>query len=195
MGHKVEKVEFPNYASPSSALVKMYLKGDFGSDPGDVNPYAASSFYAVDRFASFNTEWKQFYNAGSIILADRYVTSNLIHQAVKIENAEERQRFLNWLWDLEYNKFELPLPDAVVFLDVPPEFSTALISHRANKSGADERDIHEGNREHLNKAYHNACAIADKYQWHRVNCVREGLLLSIEEIHEKIFQVIGHLIG
>jgi len=119
-GYKVKKITFPNYDSDSSALVKMYLNGDFGKDPNDVSPYVASTFYAVDRFASYRTEWGQAYNDGWIILADRYTTSNMVHQAAKIKDMEEKDRFLDWLWNFEFEIYKLPVPDCVIFLDMPP---------------------------------------------------------------------------
>ena len=140
-GYKVKKVEFPDYNSDSSALIKMYLNGSFGSDPNDVNPYVASSFYAVDRYASYVTKWKQFYEEGGIILSDRYTTSNMVHQAAKIEDQVEKDKYLNWLWDYEFNLFGLPIPDAVVFLDVPAEYSRKLMEERLNKFTGTEKRI------------------------------------------------------
>ncbi len=126
----VRKVSFPNYESPSSSLIKMYLNGEFGSDPQSVNAFATSVFFAVDRFASFRKDWQPFYENGGIIIADRYVTSNLVHQAGKIAEAAEKERYIHWLSDLEYNIFGLPRPDCVIFLDMPPAYSLRLRQQR-----------------------------------------------------------------
>ncbi|MDF2929520.1 MAG: hypothetical protein K0Q75_1758 [Anaerospora sp.] len=141
-GYPVKKVEFPDYASPSSALIKMYLGGEFGTQPDAVNAYAASAFFAVDRFASYKTSWGEWYRQGGIILADRYTTSNMVHQAVKIADESAKDSFLDWLWDLEFVKFGLPVPNQVLFLDVPPDLSSRLLAERSVKAG-DEPDIHE----------------------------------------------------
>ncbi|NLZ48117.1 MAG: thymidylate kinase [Clostridiales bacterium] len=188
-GYKVKKVEFPDYDSDSSALIKMYLNGSFGSDPNAVNPYVASSFYAVDRYASYVMKWKDFYEEGGIILSDRYTTSNMVHQAAKIEDDQEKEKFLNWLWDYEFNLFGLPVPDAVVFLDVPAEYSRKLMEERLNKfTGEDKKDIHESNIDFLQNSYNNAKKIAEKYKWIRINCVKNNTMYSIDEIHEKIYE-------
>ena len=132
-GINVRKVTFPDYESNSSALIKMYLNGEFGSSPDSVNPYAASSFYAVDRYASYKQNWEDFYKQGGIIIADRYTPSHMVHQAVKILGQSEKEAFLDWLWDLEFEKFGLPIPDVVIFLDMPPMYSRAPRVERANK--------------------------------------------------------------
>ena len=127
-GYRVHRVEFPDYAADSSMLVRMYLRGDFGGHAEDVNAYAASTFFAVDRYASYRMKWKKAYEAGAIILADRYTTSNMVHQAVKLTDREERESFLDWLWDFEFGKLGLPVPDKVVFLDMDPEVADQLIA-------------------------------------------------------------------
>ena len=119
-GHSFQKLVFPQYSEPSSALIRMYLGGEFGSHPGDVNPYAASSFYAVDRYASFKKVWGTFYQSGGLVLTDRYTTSNAVHQAVKCA-PEEREAFLRWLDDFEHHKMGLPRPDLVLYLDMPTD--------------------------------------------------------------------------
>lgn len=190
-GYDVLKVEYPNYESDSSALIKMYLNGEFGDKPEDVNAYAASTFYAVDRYASFKKQWKSFYDKGGIILADRYTTSNMVHQAAKIDNLEEKDKFLNWLWDLEFNLMGLPVPDIVIFLNMPPEYSKELIFNRKNKfTGEEEKDIHEKNEDFLIHSYENACAIAKKYNWNGIDCVSDGNIKTIDEIHDKIYEAI-----
>ena len=149
--YNIKKVEFPNYDSESSALVKMYLRGDFGKHAEDVDPYVCSTFFAVDRYASFKTEWEEFYNNGGIIICDRYTTSNMIHQASKME-VEERDKYLEWLNDLEFNLYKIPKPDCVIFLDVPVEMSQKLMKDRNNKiTGESEKDIHESDFDYLKK--------------------------------------------
>ena len=128
-------VSYPNYESPSSALVKMYLESEFGDDPYGINAYVASSFFAVDRFASYLKEWKSFYESSqdAIVICDRYVTSNMLHQTSKLETKEEKEAFLDWEYDFEYQKGGLPIPDMVFFLDVPPEVTFRLMKDRENK--------------------------------------------------------------
>ncbi|PRR77881.1 Thymidylate kinase [Clostridium liquoris] len=190
-GYDVLKVEYPNYESDSSALIKMYLNGEFGDKPEDVNAYTASTFYAVDRYASFKKHWEGFYDKGGIVLADRYTTSNMVHQASKIDNLEEKNKFLNWLCDLEFNLMGLPIPDVVVFLNMPPEYSKKLISNRKNKfTGEEEKDIHEKNEEYLIHSYKNACKIAEKYNWKQIDCISAGNIKTIDDIHEEIYEAI-----
>ncbi|MHB8124815.1 MAG: dTMP kinase [Desulfitobacteriaceae bacterium] len=190
----VKKVEFPNYKSESSALIKMYLKGEFGADPSLVNPFASSTFYTVDRFVSYEKVWKDFYQKGGIILADRYTTSNMVHQAAKIIDKQEREDFLNWLWDFEFKKFKLPIPDCVIFLDMPPLYSIKLINDRSNKFGEKNKDIHEGNSEFLVNSYNNSLEIALKYSWIKISCIENDKIRSINQIHEDIYDVVERII-
>lgn len=195
-GYDVRKIEFPNYESPSSSLVKMYLNGEFGEKADDVNPYIASTFYAVDRYASFKKDWESFYNQGGIIIADRYTTANAIHQASKIKEEEEKKKFLNWLWNFEYTIFGLPKPDCIMFLDMPPEFSQRLMKERKNKiNGCSEKDIHEKDIDYLKMSYKNSCFIAEKYNWSRIKCTDNGEIKSIEAIHNEIYDIIKQIIS
>lgn len=188
---KVKKVEFPNYKSESSALIKMYLSGEFGKNPDSVNPYASSTFYAVDRFASYKKDWEEFYLKGGIIIADRYTTSNMIHQAAKIKEVQAKDKFLNWLWDFEFEKFNLPVPDCVIFLDMPPKCSKSLMETRDNKfTGEKEKDIHENNYEYLLESYNNSKYISEKYGWNRIECTNEDKIKSIDQINDDIIKVI-----
>ncbi len=155
-GKKVQRISFPDYKSDSSALVRMYLSGKFGSHPEDVNAFAASTFYAVDRFASYKMNWQSSYNSGDWILADRYTTSNMVHQAVKLDDPGDRESFLNWLWDLEFVKLGLPVPDLVIFLDMDPDVSDKLI---ASRSKGMEKDIHERDSSYLGKLQDLAQAV------------------------------------
>ena len=188
-GYNVKKVEYPNYESDSSALIKMYLNGDFGTDANEVDPYIASTFYTVDRYASYKTEWEEFYKSGGIIIADRYTTSNMVHQASKIDDREKREKYLNWLYEFEFTMYKLPKPDRVIFLDMPPQYSQELMKNRKNKiTGADEKDIHEGNKEYLVKSYNNSIELVDRYGWKRISCVKEGNIKAIEEINQEIYE-------
>lgn len=194
-GYKVLKIEYPNYKSNSSALIKMYLNGEFGQNPEDINAYAASTFYAVDRYASFKKEWEQFYKEGGIVLADRYTTSNMVHQASKINDISEKEKFLDWLWELEFKLMGLPVPDKVLFLDMPPEYSFKLMMERKNKfTGSKEKDIHERNNSYLIQSYNNACYIADKYNWDKIKCVENESIKTIGEIHENIYKSLAEII-
>lgn len=192
MGKMVRMVSYPNYDSPSSSLVKMYLGKEFGEDAFAVNAFVASSFFAVDRFASYIRDWKEFYEGGEnhVVLCDRYVTSNMLHQTAKIEGREEKEAFLDWEYDFEYVKGGLPVPDQVFFLDVKPETTFRLMKDRANKITHEaEKDIHESNPEFLIKSYENSLLVGEKYGWKRIPCCDDqGNMKSIEEIHEIICQ-------
>ncbi len=185
-GYPVKKVGFPDYASPSSALIKMYLGGEFGTQPDAVNAYAASAFFAVDRFASYKTSWGEWYRQGGIILADRYTTSNMVHQAVKIADESAKDSFLDWLWDLEFVKFGLPVPNQVLFLDVPPDLSSRLLAERSVKAG-DEPDIHERDMDYLARCYHSYRLLAARYGWQSIDCVSADGLKSVDQIHQAIY--------
>jgi dTMP kinase len=190
MGLSVEKIVFPNYDSDTSSLVKMYLGGEFGENANDVNPYMASAFFAVDRVGSMFSVWKQRLENTQIVIADRYVTSNMIHQASKIENPEERDAFLDWVYDFEYEKLSLPKPDLIIFLDMPVKYAMELMKNRPNKiNSSDIKDIHESDEAYLNKSYNNAVSVAQKYNWHTVSCVKDGKIRSIEDISEEILNV------
>ena len=191
-GIAYKSVSFPNYDSPSSALVKMYLNGEFGTDPQKISPYIASTFYAADRYATFKKDYEEYYNNGGIILADRYTTSNMVHQAGKIKDDVEREKFLDWLWDFEFKLYGLPIPTKVIFLNMPIEYSQKLMAHRANKiTHQKKKDIHERNKGHLQDAYNEACKLAKKYDWYEVHCVENGNIRSINDIHEEIFKTIS----
>ncbi len=184
-------VSFPNYDSPSSGLVKMYLSGEFGTDAKKISPYIASTFYAADRYATFQVGYKEYYEKGEIILADRYTTANMVHQAGKIENKQERKKFLDWLWDFEFNLYGLPIPTEVFFLNMPVEKSLELMKNRKNKfTNNDKKDIHERDKGHLIDSYNAACDVAKDYNWYEVKCVENGQIRTIEDIHEEIYKEI-----
>lgn len=183
-GRKVMHISFPDYESPSSALVKMYLKGDFGKNPEDVNPYAASLFYAVDRFASYRMKWKDFYQKGGIIIADRYTTSNMVHQMTKYEDKKARKDFLSWLEKTEYEELELPVPDLVILLDIPLGVSENLVKERARQGGS--MDIHEQHLDYLRKCHDAYQELVSLYGWKRIPCTEEGKLRTIEDIGKDV---------
>ena len=190
-GKKVKKVQYPNYDSESSALVKMYLRGDFGKNADDVDAYVASTFFTADRYASYKTEWEEFYKDGGIIIADRYTTSNMVHQGSKIMDKADRDSYLEWLDDYEYNMFKIPRPDYVIFLNVPVDYSIKLMENRKNKiTGEDEKDIHESDKDYLRRTYENSLYIADKYNWKIIECVKDGELRSIEDIGQEIYEIV-----
>ena len=185
-------VSFPNYDSPSSSLVKMYLSGEFGENAKDVSPYIASTFYAADRYATFKiNKLDKYYNDGGIILADRYTTANMVHQAGKIKDKQEREKFLNWLWDFEFNLYKLPVPTKVFFLNMPPEYAFELMKNRENKFTHEaQKDIHERDKNHIVDSYNAACDVAQKYNWVTIDCIKDDKIRTIEEIHEDIFKQI-----
>lgn len=190
------EVSFPNYDSPSSALVKMYLSGDFGEHAEDVSPYVASTFYAADRYATYKTKLEKFYETGGIIIADRYTTSNMIHQAGKIKDKIERKKFIDWLFDLEFNIYKIPKPDKVFFLNMPPKDSLNLIKNRDNKfTNNKQKDIHEKDVNYMLDSYNAACDLSKEYNWLEINCIKEGKIRTIEDIHEEIFEEIKNDIG
>ena len=193
-GIEYKTVSFPNYDSPSSLLVKMYLAGEFGEDAKEISPYIASTFYAVDRYATYKKELEKYYQDGGIILADRYTTSNMIHQTGKIQDKIERKKFLDWLWDLEFNLYGLPIPTATFFLNMPPEFALKLIENRENKFTHEmKKDIHERDNHHIQDSYNAACDLAKKYNWYEIQCIKDNNVKTIEEIHEEIYDKIKNL--
>ncbi len=190
-GIEYKTVSFPNYDNASSSLVKMYLGGEFGTDPKKISPYIASTFYAVDRYATFKRYYEDYYNDGGIILADRYTTANMVHQAGKIKDTKEREKFLDWVWDFEFNLYGLPIPTEVFFLNMPTDYVFKLIESRDNKiTHKAEKDIHERNNEHIIDSYNAACDLAQKYDWYEIKCVNNGKLRTIDDIHEEIYNEI-----
>ena len=192
-GIKTSTVSFPDYDSPSSALVNMYLKGDFGNQPHDVNGYAASAFFAVDRFASFKTKWKKNYDDGEIIICNRYTTSNLFHQMVKLPR-EEWDKFIEWLNDFEYGKLGLPAPDAVIYFDMDPDISQKLLAGRYNGDNS-KKDIHEKNVEYIKSCRETALYAAEKLGWTVVKCFDGDKTLPIEAIEETALKAIKKVLG
>lgn len=190
-GRKVMRVSFPDYSSDSSALIKMYLGGEFGTSPDAVNPYAASSFYAVDRFASYAKNWKDFYLGGGIVIADRYTTSNAIHQCAKLPESEW-DGFLDWLFDYEYNLLGIPVPESVVYLRVAPEVSQQLMDKRYSENGG-KKDIHEADVEYLRRSRTAADYCADRLGWKTVECISGGRMRSVDEIAGDVLGKVGNI--
>jgi dTMP kinase len=185
-GHPFQRLIFPQYQEPSSALLKMYLQGEFGAHPGDVNAYAASTFYAVDRYASWRKVWGNYYQSGGLILADRYTTSNAVHQACKLPEGEWEE-FFQWLFDFECGKLGLPMPDLVLYLDMPTQQAVENLRHRENETHT-KGDIHEVDSQYLALCRRTALAAAQRYGWRRVPCVDQaGKLRGVEEIHQDIW--------
>ena len=180
------RVSFPDYEHESSTLVKMYLDGQFGSKPGDVNAYAASLFYAVDRFASYKTNWGEYYNQNGVIVSGRYTTSNAVHQTSKMDETEWEE-FLDWLYDLEYNKVGIPKPDKVIFLDMPVEVSQKLLSGRY-KGDETKKDIHESDTAYLDKCRKAAMFTAKYSGWTVISCAKDGEPRPIEDIANDILE-------
>ncbi len=183
-GRSVMQVTFPRYENDSSALVKLYLAGEFGERPEDVNPYAASTFYTVDRYASFRTLWGGFYQSGGVIIADRYTTSNAVHQCSKLPR-EEWDAFLAWLFDFEYNKVAIPAPDLVLYLDVDVAVSQSLLANRYH-GDEEKKDIHEKAPGYLEHSRAAALYCAGQNGWDVISCCRDGAMRSIDEIHTEI---------
>ncbi len=183
-GIESKTVSFPDYDSDSSALVKMYLGGTFGKKPGDVNAYAASLFYAVDRYASYKANWGEYYNQNGVIVSGRYTTSNAVHQTSKMPESEW-QGFLDWLYDLEYNKVGIPKPDKVIFLDMPVEVSQKLLSGRYSGDEA-KKDIHESDTAYLENCRKAAMFTARYSGWTIIPCAKDGKARSIEDISKDV---------
>mgnify|MGYP002646853825 FL=1 len=191
-GRKVMEITFPDYESDSSALVKMYLSGRFGDKPDDVNPYAASSFYAVDRYASYKTKWGSFYEAGGIVIADRYTTSNAVHQTSKLP-AGERRAFLDWLFDFEYGKLGLPAPTRVLYLDMPTELTEQMMRRREQQTHT-HADIHEQNAAYLRACRENAAFVVDYCGWRHIDCADGSRILPPEEIAARVLREVEDLL-
>ena len=188
-GQPFQKLVFPQYAEPSSALIRMYLGGEFGTKPSDVNAYAASVFYAVDRYASYKKVWEDWYKNGGLIVSDRYTTSNAVHQTSK-EPEEKQPEFLKWLYELEYDRMGLPRPDLVVYLDVPTDFTEKMMRRREADTNT-HADIHEQDLEYLATCRRSGKAAAQYYGWKVVQCVQGDEMRSIEDIHEEIYRYVA----
>lgn len=192
-GKDVVQIKLPNYGSPACAPVERYLAGDYGKEADSVNAYAASAFFAVDRFAYYKTGWGEAYHDGKVILSDRYVSSNLLHQCAKLPE-HQRKEYMDWLHDFEYEKMGSPRPDAVFYLDVPPQITGGLMSGRY-EGDESKKDIHERDTEYLRRCYEMGIYCCEHLGFHRITCLDEqGKMLPKETISDAIFRKIEHLL-
>ena len=185
-GIPFRRLEFPRYREESSALIRLYLAGAFGSKPEDVNAYAASTFYSVDRYASYRQDWGPFYENGGLVIADRYTTSNAVHQTPKLPQ-EQREQFLDWLFDFEYRLLGLPRPSRVVYLDVPTELSEQMMRRREQQTHT-TADIHEQDEAYLRACRESAELIVRRCGWEKISCAQNSALRPAEEIHREVLQ-------
>lgn len=192
MGRDALLIRLPNYEDDSSALVKMYLAGQFGDKPGDVNAFAASCFYAVDRYASFKKYWQAPYDNGALLIADRYTTSNACHQMTKLPRPQW-DAYLDWLFDFEYSKLGVPAPDAVIFLDMPVEVSQRLMQKRYQNDDG-KKDVHERDLDYLFACRDAALYAAGKLGWHIVSCAEGDGPRSVEAIHADVLRIAAEVL-
>ena len=187
-GRAYRKAVFPRYDQDSSALIRSYLGGQFGDKPEDVNAYAASTFFAVDRFAAYKTDWGAYYDRGGLVLADRYTTSNACHQGSKLP-AAERQPFLDWLYDFEFRLMGLPKPALVLYLDIDVDTARRQMARRQSATHT-QADIHERDFAYLASCLEMGHYAAEHYGWTRIPCTRDGALRGVEEIHQEIYEAV-----
>ena len=186
------RLSFPRYEEPSSALIRLYLGGAFGSHPDDVNAYAASAFYSVDRYASYKQDWGAYYRQSGLLIADRYTTSNAVHQTAKLP-PEQRRAFLDWLFHFEYDLLELPRPTRVVYLDLPTELSEQMMRRREQDTHT-TADVHEQDEAYLRRCRENAVFVTDYCGWTRIDCARGGVMRSREDIHAEVLEKLRDLL-
>ena len=191
-GIPYRKIDFPRYGKPSAAMVQEYLDGNLGKKPGDVNAYAASMFYAMDRYASYKQDWGSFYEAGGLVVADRYTTSNAVHQASKLLKSE-RGEYLKWLFDLEYRLLGLPKPDLVVYLDMPTEITERMMRQREQATGT-HADIHEQDEVYLRNCRANAREVVKECGWSVISCAAMDEPRTPEDIHGEVYDKVKHLL-
>ncbi|MEG1988788.1 MAG: thymidylate kinase [Oscillibacter sp.] len=191
-GRTYREIDFPRYGNPFAEPAKLYLDGALGKHPGDVNAYAASTLYAVDRFASYKQDWGAFYEAGGLVIANRYTTSNAVHQASKLPDGE-REEYLDWLFDLEYRRMGLPKPDLVLYLDMPTEVTEQMMRRRTQETGA-HSDIHEQDGNYLRRCRANAKEVVRLCGWTVIDCAEAGKPRTVEEIHARVWTEISTLL-
>ena len=190
LGYNVVDQSFPNYESDSSAPVKMYLAGEFGKDASALDAYQASVLYAVDRMCTYQKSLKDHYENGGILLFDRYVQSNFIHQCSKIDDLDEKMKFIDWEEALEYDTLKLPRPDLIFFIEMPVEKSLELARARAEYKTGESKDIHEEDTSYMTKSYNNGLTLAKKLGWNIIHCVDENdNIKHIEDIHKEIMDI------
>ena len=189
-GRAFKQLEFPQYSEPSSALITMYLHGEFGQKAGDVNAFAATTFFAVDRYASYKKFWGQWYEEGGLVISGRYTTSNAVHQASK-EPEAFWQDYWKWLSEFEYGKLGLPCPDLTIYLDVPTEYTEKMMRKREADTNT-SADIHEQDLQYLSTCRRCGREAARYFGWEIIDCVQDGTMRTIEDIHEEIYRHITH---
>ena len=195
IGRRVQVIDFPDYKSEGSVLVRMYLDGKLGERPTDTNAYAASMFFAADRYVSFVTDWREAYeDPDAVVIANRYTTANAYHQLSKMDEAEW-DMFLDWLWDFEFKKLGLPTPDRVILLDMPESVSSAMVAKRSRETGQ-KLDIHEKSEDYLIKCRSAAAYTAKKCEWRVVRCANDGdtVPFSRDEIAKMVQENIADII-
>lgn len=192
-GVNCREIDFPRYGSPFAEPANLYLHGALGGRPGDVNACAASVMFAVDRFASYKEDWGGFYEAGGVVVANRYTTSNAVHQAAKLPEGE-RADYLEWLFDLEYRRLELPEPDLVIYLDLPVEISGQML-HLRQEATHTQADIHERDEAYLRRCRESAAEIVRRFGWRRIDCSRNGGIRTPEDIHREVWTLVSALLG
>lgn len=187
-----QEIDFPRYGNPFAEPAKLYLEGALGKHPGDVSAYASSTLFAVDRYASYRQDWGGAYEAGTLILANRYTTSNAVHQASKLPPAQ-REEFLQWLFDLEYHRLGLPEPDLVLYLDLPTELSEKMLRQREQATGT-QADIHEQDEAYLRACRENARQIVQALGWRVIQCAKQDCVRSIEDIHQEVWERVKEIL-
>jgi dTMP kinase len=191
-GIAYQEIDFPRYGNPFAEPAALYLRGALGSHAGDVNAYAASVLFAVDRLASYKQDWGAFYEQGGIVVADRYTTSNAVHQASKLPEGE-RETYLDWLFDLEYQRLGLPRPDLVLYLDMPTEITERMMRSREQQTGT-QADIHEQDEEYLRQCRANAWQVVRRCGWHVIHCGAGDAPRTVEDIHQEVWQSVEQLL-
>lgn len=191
-GFDCRALTFPRYGKPSAAPLEEYLHGAYGSHPEAVNAYAASTFFAVDRYASYQQDWGKYYESGGILVADRYTTSNAVHQASKLPEGE-RRAFLKWLFDFEYRLLQLPEPTLVFYLDVPTEITEKMMRCREAQTNT-TADIHEQDDGYLRACRRAAQKTAEECAWHCIDCSQNGEMRNAGDIHEEIYRCVRELL-
>lgn len=184
---KVKVLDYPRYGEKSAFFVEKYLNWWYGKN---ITAKQASIFYALDRFDdSFNLQ--EDFNNFDYIISNRYVSANMIHQTWKISSKNERNDFLDWIYDLEFNIFGIRKPDKVIFLNVTPETSQKLVLKKDDREylkDGKKMDLHEEDKNHLTNAYNAAMQVVKKYDWTKIDCEKEGEMRSIEEINNEILK-------
>ena len=191
-GVTYKNIDFPRYGKPSAAMVQEYLDGKLGRHPGDVNAYAASLMFSMDRYASYKQDWGGWYEQGGLVIADRYTTSNAVHQTSKLPR-EQQRAFLDWLFDFEYRKLGLPEPDRVIYLDMPTELSEQMMRHREQVTHT-KADIHERNEAYLRACRESAAMVVEYGGWTRIDCARDGAPRTVEDIHREVMEKLRDLL-